>query len=176
MRFAVVLGRAPNNQQDKLIADRPTSSTPESISAEVVLVPAFCHLSSIGSRNTPLHGWRAMSLLEVGALCMIRTFGKAMLAGALALAAPLFVACGSDEIPPPAPAPATANSALAGGAAVATNSGATPCTNQQVRECRVELAQQGAVQNCFVGLQLCTNGAWGPCLSSDEIESQLNNQ
>jgi hypothetical protein len=105
---------------------------------------------------------------------MIRTFGKAKLAVALALAAPLFVACGSDEIPPPAPS--TANSALAGSTAVATNNGAAPCTNQQVRECRVQLPQQGAVQNCFVGLQLCTNGAWGPCLSADEIESQIDSQ
>jgi hypothetical protein len=30
------------------------------------------------------------------------------------------------------------------------------------------------VKNCFVGLQLCKKGVWGPCLSNAEIEGQLD--
>ncbi len=111
---------------------------------------------------------------------MIRTFVSTQLVLVLALVTPMLGACGSDETPPPAPAPAS--SALAGSGSTSTDNvatsaaGATPCTNKQVRECRVELGQQGTVQNCFVGLELCSNGAWGPCLSAAEIEAQLNSQ
>ena len=113
---------------------------------------------------------------------MIRTFAPIRLALVLALVAPLLGACGNDESPPP-PAPAHSDSALAGSSAPsADNTPASPtastdsCTDNQVRECRVELGQQGAVQNCFVGLELCTNGVWGTCLSAAEIEAQLNAQ
>ena len=109
---------------------------------------------------------------------MIRRFGKAELTVALMLAMPLFVACGSDESPPPAPAPAAkarpwwAHRLVLEGAA----STAAACADQQVQECRVELGQQGTVQNCFVGLQLCSKGVWGPCQSAADIEAQLNSQ
>jgi len=95
----------------------------------------------------------------------------------LALAAPMLEACGADDAPPPL-APASANSALAGslGNTSSAPSSNTTCTDQQVRECRIELGQQGTVNNCFVGLQLCTSGSWGPCESAAEIEAQLNNQ
>lgn len=106
---------------------------------------------------------------------MIRRFGKAELTVALMLAMPLFVACGSDESPPPAPAPASESSALAG-ASSSSASTAAACTDQQVQECRVELGQQDTVQNCFVGLQLCSKGVWGPCQSASDIEAQLNSQ
>jgi hypothetical protein len=111
---------------------------------------------------------------------MIRAFVLAQLTVVLMAVAPLLGACGSDESPPPAPAPA--NSALAGALSASdnqvtsTSANAVPCTDKQVRECRVELGQQGTVQNCFVGLELCSNGAWGPCLSAAEIEAQLNSQ
>ena len=107
---------------------------------------------------------------------MIRRFGKAVLVIAMMLAAPLLVACGSDETPP-APAPGSVNAALAGAPSAAANtsdSRPTACTDQQVRECRVELGQQGTVQNCFVGLQLCSKGVWGPCSNASDIEAQLN--
>ena len=151
------------------------------ISSKVVLAPAFCHLSTHYS-NTPLHNGPPMSLLEVGDLCMVRRLGRAQLALLLAIAAPLCAACGSDESPPPAPAPSSVNSALAGAPSVSANDSATSrgngtaCTEQQLRECRVELRRQGTVQNCFVGLQLCSKGVWGPCLSAAEIEAQLNTQ
>jgi len=111
---------------------------------------------------------------------MIRAFVPTRLVLVLALAAPMLGACGSDETPPPAPAPAS--SALSGSASTSTDNVATstastgPCTDRQVRECRKELGQQGTVQNCFVGLELCANGVWGPCLSAAEIEAQLNSQ
>jgi hypothetical protein len=110
---------------------------------------------------------------------MIRTFVLARLTLVLIAIAPMLGACGSDESPPPAPAPAS--SALTGGSTSTDNmatstTNAAPCTDKQVRECRIELGQQGTVQNCFVGLELCSNGAWGPCLSTAEIEAQLNSQ
>ncbi len=106
------------------------------------------------------------------------TFRLAQLVLAVALAAPMLGACGSDEVPPPAPAPAVSNSSLTGAssASSAIGNSVAPCVDKRVRECRIELGRQGAVQNCFVGLELCANGAWGPCLSSDEIEAQLNAQ
>ncbi len=112
---------------------------------------------------------------------MIRTFGLARLVLVLACAAPVLSACGSDESPPPPPsssnaALAGASSTSAGDSSASSSASTVSCTDKQVRECRVELGQQGTVQNCFVGLQLCTNGAWGPCLSPAEIEAQLNAQ
>jgi hypothetical protein len=111
---------------------------------------------------------------------MNRPFRLAQLVLAIALAAPMLGACGSDEGPAPAPAPAPSisNSSLTGAspASSAARNSAAPCVDRQVRECRIELGQQGTVQNCFVGLELCANGAWGSCLNSDEIEAQLNAQ
>jgi len=108
---------------------------------------------------------------------MFRRFALAQLLVTLVATVPVLTACGADESPP-LPAPAGANSALAGtlGNTNATGNGAAPCSNKQVRECRVELGQQGTVVNCFIGLQLCEEGTWGPCLSTNEIEAQLNSQ
>lgn len=119
-----------------------------------------------------------MSLLEVGALRMNRTFRLTHLVVAIACAVPILGACGSDGGPPPAPAPVASNSTLTGDSSVSSAIGkpAAPCVDKQVRECRVELGQQGTVQNCFVGLELCASGAWGPCLSPDAVEAQLNAQ
>jgi hypothetical protein len=107
---------------------------------------------------------------------MFQRSGRAQLVLLLVATAPLLWACGTDEAPPPL-APASANSALAGSlsnAAPATND--APCTDKQVRECRVELGRQGTISNCFVGLQLCTDGSWGPCGSAADIDAQLTGQ
>ena len=110
---------------------------------------------------------------------MFQRFGLAQLLVVLVATVPMLGGCGSDDAPPP-PAPAGASSALAGSLGSTTTStdtdSTTPCTDKQVRECRVELGRQGTVDNCFVGLQLCTVGTWGPCLSAAEIEAQLNSQ
>jgi hypothetical protein len=89
-------------------------------------------------------------------------------------------ACNSEYDPVPAPEPpATTSSQTA--AVASANSGASKagtnisCVDDQVRECRIDLAQQGTVHNCLAGLQLCKDGAWGPCLSNDELAAQLEN-
>jgi hypothetical protein len=43
------------------------------------------------------------------------------------------------------------------------------CPSGVVRECKVRLGRQGSVENCFVGVQLCTDEAWGPCQSPDQL-------
>jgi len=108
---------------------------------------------------------------------MFQQFRLAQILVMLVATAPIFSGCGSDDAPPP-PAPASANSALAGSPDRTNTPSAsdTSCTNKQVRECRVELGRQGTVSNCLVGLQLCTGGTWGPCESAAEIDAQLNGE
>jgi hypothetical protein len=43
------------------------------------------------------------------------------------------------------------------------------CPSGVVRECRVMLSSQGNVVNCFVGVQQCSDEAWGPCQSLDDF-------
>lgn len=61
-----------------------------------------------------------------------------------------------------------------GGAAAAdaTKPGSV-CESGTVTECKVQLAPQGDVSNCFVGLQVCTNEVWSECLSESEAEERL---
>jgi hypothetical protein len=136
-------------------------------------LPLICGIFA----NTALQHLLNMALLEVGALCMFQRFGFAQLLVVLVATVPMLGGCGSDDAPPP-PAPAGANSALAGsyGNTPAPSDSNTPCTDKQVRECRVDLGRQGTVNNCFVGLQLCKGGAWGTCQTAAEIEAQLNSQ
>jgi hypothetical protein len=88
------------------------------------------------------------------------------------------VGCSGDEHPAPAPyegsaAPATAASSTerTPGKTATTD---TSCEDGQVRECHVVLGAQGSVQNCFVGLQLCTNGQWGDCVDPSELDAELS--
>jgi hypothetical protein len=37
------------------------------------------------------------------------------------------------------------------------------CTSGDARECKVMLGLHGDVVNCFVGIQFCDGGNWGPC-------------
>ena len=46
---------------------------------------------------------------------------------------------------------------------------ADACPSGVVRECKVLLSRQGSVENCFVGVQLCGDEAWGPCQSLDQL-------
>ncbi len=108
---------------------------------------------------------------------MFQRSGRTQLVLLLVATAPLLWACGVDDSAPP-PAPASASSAVAGSlsnSAPVSNVEA-PCTDKQVRECRVELGRQGTISNCFVGLQLCADGAWGPCESAADIDAQLTGQ
>ena|SRR5215207_8733531 len=43
------------------------------------------------------------------------------------------------------------------------------CASGVVRECKLLLSRQGSVVNCFVGVQLCSDDAWGPCQSLDQL-------
>jgi hypothetical protein len=37
------------------------------------------------------------------------------------------------------------------------------CVDGDWKECRVKLPKQGDVENCFVGVRLCTDGVWSGC-------------
>ena len=37
------------------------------------------------------------------------------------------------------------------------------CVDGEWEECRVQLPKQGDVENCFVGVRLCTGGVWSSC-------------
>ena len=55
-----------------------------------------------------------------------------------------------------------------GGSAIATGTGggdggAGACNEGDKRACHVTLGQHEGVLSCFVGLQFCTDGAWGEC-------------
>jgi hypothetical protein len=104
------------------------------------------------------------------------------LMGVTALVTLLLAGCSGDESPTPAPYQ-NAEATLAANSSPAetgtdglhpSKPAAASCVNDQVRECRVTLGAQGAVQNCFVGLQLCAGNQWGPCLEPGAIESQLD--
>lgn len=43
------------------------------------------------------------------------------------------------------------------------------CTTGDARECKVMLGRHGDVVNCFVGMQLCEDDAWGPCQSAPKL-------
>jgi hypothetical protein len=40
---------------------------------------------------------------------------------------------------------------------------AAECLDGEWEECRVQLPKQGDVENCFVGVRLCTDGVWSGC-------------
>ena len=37
------------------------------------------------------------------------------------------------------------------------------CTEGEIRECVVELGTHGQITTCWVGVERCTKGHWGPC-------------
>jgi hypothetical protein len=37
------------------------------------------------------------------------------------------------------------------------------CEDGATRECKVTLKQNGGVQTCFVGVEVCEGGQWGAC-------------
>ncbi|GEM_PF-2911024 len=112
---------------------------------------------------------------------MIRRLRLVQLMGWFGLLSWQPVGCSAD--PPPTPAPYDEPTpSISSGSASETSTGTSsggdartvgPCTEMQVRECRIELGAQGAVRNCFVGLQLCRDGRWGPCQEPDALEAEL---
>jgi hypothetical protein len=57
----------------------------------------------------------------------------------------------------------------AGAALAEAGSAAGTCSPGVVRECRVMLSRQGDIENCFVGVQVCSDDAWGPCQNPDTL-------
>ncbi|MCA9618599.1 MAG: hypothetical protein KC731_06250 [Myxococcales bacterium] len=41
------------------------------------------------------------------------------------------------------------------------------CEEDEVRDCKVQLGGDHSTSNCFVGVQYCEEGAWGPCVEDD---------
>ena len=84
------------------------------------------------------------------------------------LAVLFLLACGGeDERLPPA-----ASTAAAGGQGGASASGGaggedTSCAEGETRTCKVVIGEHNGVQTCFVGVELCIDGAWGPCVEAD---------
>jgi hypothetical protein len=74
---------------------------------------------------------------------------------------------GDEEHPAPAgyerdPAALEARPAAAAAAVEA-------CPEGTAQECKVMLGRQGDVVSCFVGVQLCLDGEWGPCQSPAQL-------
>lgn len=89
-----------------------------------------------------------------------------------AMVAASLAGCGAaDDEHSPAPAGDEQVRATASVSALAGEAGAPSgtCPPGVVRECKVMLGRHGDVQNCFVGVQQCSDDAWGPCLSPDDL-------
>ena len=47
------------------------------------------------------------------------------------------------------------------------------CDSDSSRDCRVWLRQVNNTRNCFVGTQLCLDGAWSDCLTDEAATALL---
>lgn len=43
----------------------------------------------------------------------------------------------------------------------------TPCEDGEVRACLVVLGEHEGVKSCFAGVQVCFEGAFGPCVEGE---------
>ena len=43
-----------------------------------------------------------------------------------------------------------------------------PCVDGDVEDCKVDLPTHNGIAQCFVGVQICSDGEWGPCQSAEE--------
>jgi hypothetical protein len=63
-----------------------------------------------------------------------------------------------------------------GGSSGADAGGAGPvapvCTEGETQKCKVKLPSQSGVNNCFVGIELCEGGQWGPCSDPSDVQSK----
>ena len=46
------------------------------------------------------------------------------------------------------------------------------CTDGETQKCKVKLPSQSGVNNCFVGVQLCEGGQWGPCSDPSDVQGK----
>jgi len=113
---------------------------------------------------------------------MIQQLRLVQLMGVTGLVALFLAGCSGDDAPSPAPYQTIEATTAASSSAIQAGShdsqpskpAAETCVDRHVRECHMTLGAQGAVQNCFVGLQLCADGQWGPCLEPSAIDAQLD--
>lgn len=94
------------------------------------------------------------------------------LVGAAAFALLAVVACGGEgDHYSPAVVSDEPVKVATPAAAASGEAGAAPgtCTTGDARECKVMLGQHGNVVNCFVGMQLCEDEAWGPCQAPPQL-------
>lgn len=104
---------------------------------------------------------------------LLRTARRTTLPLVAILAASISLACGGAGEPRPERVPGEPSleqsgfevEATAAGEAAETRkeSGDSACVDGEWEECRVQLPKQGDVENCFVGVRLCTGGAWSGC-------------
>ena len=83
-------------------------------------------------------------------------------------------ACGSSG---ERPSPVAGENGDTGPDVLATNPDASPgkeagsqavCVEGSQRTCKVTLPSHGQINNCFVGVEICENGQWGPCSPEPE--------
>ena len=77
----------------------------------------------------------------------------------------LLASCGDDDHPPPPAANGDGTSFTDDGVGQQPNNvyASGPCDDGDVKQCRVYLPAHGQVQPCFVGEQVCVDGAWSEC-------------
>lgn len=52
---------------------------------------------------------------------------------------------------------------------------AAVCADGDTQKCKVKLPSQSGVNNCFVGVQLCAAGQWGPCSDPNDVRANSAN-
>lgn len=65
--------------------------------------------------------------------------------------------CGGDEAPPKSKLETASDAGLPPPPAVG------PCDDGEERKCKITLPSINGVAQCFVGMQYCVDGEWGPC-------------
>lgn len=82
----------------------------------------------------------------------------------------LVAACGGGDGPaplaPPPPPPSDSGPPTRvygdGGGAKLQQVGSS-CVEPDIKDCKVLLPAHGSIHPCFIGVQICVGGKWGPC-------------
>lgn len=86
-------------------------------------------------------------------------------------------ACGSNDAAPPGAPP---EALLDGGPTSKLPDGGfmrpigSTCTLGAMQACKVLLPAHGSIHPCFVGVQICSNGTWGPCTDPPEAGARAD--
>ncbi len=79
--------------------------------------------------------------------------------------------CGSGDQAPPGPpleAPTDSGPNRQNGDSSYMLPVGSPCTEGTMKACKVLLPAHGSIHPCFVGVQICSGGAFGPCVERPE--------